>query len=95
MTFANNQDKSDLEDLLYKNNNNKLNLIVLKLIHFKCCFLAIIILAYTFSSYLQREHLFVWSVFAPKLIYQLGYFTCELILIHFALFLSKIFSSYF
>jgi ethanolaminephosphotransferase len=32
---------------------------------------ATVVLVYTTSSFLQKEHLFVWSVFAPKLIYLL------------------------
>jgi hypothetical protein len=33
---------------------------------------ATIMVSYTLSSYIEREHLFVWSVFAPKLIYLLA-----------------------
>lgn len=35
----------------------------------------------TISAFLQREHLFVWSVFAPKLIYQMAALLLELIIL--------------
>ncbi len=39
-----------------------------------------LIALYSLSSFMQREHLFVWSVFAPKLIYQLAHSSVYLFL---------------
>ena len=49
-----------------------------------------IILLYSLSSFIQRQHLFVWSVFAPKLIYNLAYLFVEISLNLFLLFLDRL-----
>lgn len=38
---------------------------------------------YSVNAYFQKEHLFVWSVFAPKLIYMLSYLLIKIMLVGF------------
>lgn len=64
----------------YVKEDNKLkNLkdVVSDIINCKTFVVTTICLLYTISAYLQREHLFVWSVFAPRLIYQLALLLVE------------------
>jgi hypothetical protein len=42
-----------------------------------------VVTIYTIFSYSQRQHLFVWSVFAPKLIYQIGDLIIQIVFILF------------
>jgi hypothetical protein len=48
------------------------------MVSFKTKSIALICTVYSVSSFLQRHHLFVWSVFAPRLIYQLFHLIIEL-----------------
>ena len=68
-----NQSKSEIEKLTSDAFNRLVNL--------RLVCLLFITFVYTLSSYLQRHHLFVWSVFAPKLIYQLFNYALESLLI--------------
>ena len=51
-----------------------------QIIDLKLVMTSIITLVYTICAFIQREHLFVWTVFAPKLIYQLFSMILELFL---------------
>jgi hypothetical protein len=49
-----------------------------------------VVIAYTLSSFFQKEHLFVWSVFAPKLIYLLFGLIVDIVLFFFISLVSMI-----
>ena len=67
-----------------KENNEKIKE---EIILFSGVKISMILTFYSLSAFLQRQHLFVWSVFAPKLIYQLTHFIVEFLLIIFLNFL--------
>ena len=51
-----------------------------RIIDLKLIMTSIITLVYTNCAFIQREHLFIWTVFAPKLVYQLFSIILELFL---------------
>ncbi len=61
-----------------------------KLRAFKSISVMSILTVYLINAFFQRQHLFVWSVFAPKLIYDLAYLIIEISLIYLNLIFSYI-----
>ena len=52
---------------------------IVELIGHKSTIIALTSALYSISAFMQREHLFVWSVFAPKLIYQMAAIILQLL----------------
>ena len=72
-----NQSSKECRDVVKMNQDE----IITKMLKFNSIKIASIAVFYSLSAFLQRQHLFVWSVFAPKLIYQLAHVFIEVLLI--------------